>query len=358
MSGIYGMLGLPDTDRSFVNTLGQRAVYDATARLLAQYNAELAAATSVFVRETSDYKVRYKSAGGGRLQRRGGQAQSGNVAAYGSWDVAFPLEDFGAALGGDDVSLAYMTIDEYQRQLDSVLLRDANTVRFEMLKALFNNTQRTFVDPLYGSLLVEPMANGDSVTYPPVLGSETEATDDHYLESGYASSSISDTNNPFATLRNELEEHWGATQGGSNIVVWINPAQTAKTEALADFSEVPDRFTQVGSNTDYAVNLPNGLPGERVIGRTNGVWVVEWRYVPADYMLARYLDVDAPLAMRVDPSETGLATGLTMVGDVDDYPLSNSHYRHRFGFGGYNRLAVAVMELGSGGSYTIPTAFA
>ncbi len=137
----------------------------------------------MFVEEqTENFKERYKLPGGGRLQRRGGYAASGAVKAYGGYDVAYPLEDFGAQLADSDVALAYMTLQDLDRHLDTIFAQDANTVRFELLKALLNNTQDTFVDPLHGSLTIEPLANGDSVTYPPVLGSETEATDTHYLE--------------------------------------------------------------------------------------------------------------------------------------------------------------------------------
>ena len=46
------------------------------------------------------------------------------------------------------------------------------------------------------------------------------------------------------------------------------------------------------------------IPRERVIGRVNGVWVVEWRFVPANYILAIHLDAPKPLMQRVDPADT------------------------------------------------------
>lgn len=359
MSGIFAALGLADSDRSFINVIGQRVVYDAAMQLLDQYNAGLNAAMSVFVeRTTEDYKLRYKLPGGGRLQRRGGQAQSGAKKAYGSWDIALPLEDFGDQLVGDDVALAYMTMDEFDRHLDTIFLSDVNTVRFEMLKSIFNNTARTFVDPLYGSLTVQPLANGDTVTYPPVEGSESEATDDHYLESGYAASAISDTNNPYVTIRDELEEHFGGgVSGGSNIAVFINNAQTAKTETLTEYDPVPQRFVTAGVNSDQADRgLPANVPG-KILGYVNGVWVVEWRWVPANYMLGIHLDAPAPLLQRVDPAATGLGQGLQLIATDDETPFEASHYRHRFGLGVGNRLNACVMELGTGGSYSIPAAY-
>lgn len=356
MSGIFGLLGLDDTERVFVNTVGQRVVYDAVVQLLDQYNADLRAALAVFLEEeTEDFKIRYKLPGGGRLQRRGGQAESAAVKAYGGFDVAFPLEDFGAQLAGDDVALAYMTMQDLDRHLDTIFIQDTSTVRFELLKALLNNVQGTFVDPLHGSLSIEPLANGDTVVYPPVLGSETEATEDHYLESGYAATAIDDTYNPYITVRDELEHHFGALQGGSNIICFINPAEVPETEDLADFDPVNDRFVQPGADTDSIFGLPS-VPG-RIVGRTNGVWVAEWRWVPANYLIAIDPDAPAPLKMRVDPGDTGLARGLQLIAEETDYPLEMSHYRHRFGLGCGNRLNGVVMEFGTGGSYSIPSGY-
>lgn len=356
MAGIYSILGLQDTDRSFVNTIGQRTVFDAAQQFLTMSTDDMMNAFSVFVEaETDGYKERYKLPGGGRLQRRGGVAASGAVKAGGSWDVAYPLEDFGDQIANDDVSLAYMTLPELQRHLDTIVIRDINTMRYEMLRALLNSSARTFIDPLYGSLTVQPAANGDSVLYPPVLGTETEATENHYLESGYLSAAISNTNNPYITLRNELEEHFGTPTGFGNIAVFINSAQVPITETLTDYDSVADINLAIGANSDVPTNLP-AVPG-RVVGRCEGVWVVEWRWIPANYMVAVDLDAPAPLKVRVDPADTGLGTGLQLVSSSDAQPLQNSHYRHRFGVGVGNRLNAVVLELGNGGTYTVPTGF-
>lgn len=355
MANIYGALGIQDTDRLFLSTLGQTVVYNAVNEVLTAHSAELEAAMSVFVAyTTSNYKLRYKGIGGGYLQRRGGLAQSGAVKAYGGWDVALPLEDFGAQIAANDIAFAYMTPQELQIHVDNVINQDIRTVRFEVLKALLNNTQRTFVDPLWGSLLVEPLANGDAVTFPPIVGAEAEATENHYLQSGYAASAISDTNDPYATIVAEQEEH--SLSGASNIAVFINSAQVAKTKALTDFDESPDRFITPGALSDVVTGLPTNLPG-RVIGRVSNAWVVVWQWMPANYMVGVDLAGQAPLIQRIDPADTGLGTGLQLVAESDVYPFTASHYRHRFGVGVGNRLNGVVMELGTDGSYGIPSGY-
>lgn len=359
MAGIFGILGLPDTDRSFVNVIGQQVVFDAANTYLNFVNEEIQQAMSVFIEsETESFKERYYLPGGGRLQRRGGQAASGAVAASGSWDVAYPLEDFGAQVAQDDVTLAYMSLQQVQRHLDTVRIQSINTVRYEILHRLLDDeggSAATFVDPINGSLSIVPLANGDSVTYPPVLGSESEATDDHYAESGYADSSISDTNNPLITIRNEIEEHFGTMTGGENIVVFCNNGDSAYLEDLTDFDPVVDNFIRAGNNRDVPEGLPN-VPG-RILGRSNGVWVVEWRWIPDNYLLGIHMEHEKPLKMRVDPSDTGLPRGLQLIQTSDKYPLQSAHYRWRFGLGTANRLNGAVLELGTGGTYTIPTSY-
>jgi len=209
---------------------------------------------------------------------------------------------------------------------------------------------------LWGSLSVEPLANGDSGTYPPILGSEADATEDHYLESNYAATAISDSNDPYITLIDELEEHFGSNTGGGNTVVFINQAERPETEDLTSFVEVPDQYIRTGDDADIPQGLP-AVPG-RILGRHNhGCWVVEWRWMPASYMIALNMDAPKPLMKRVDPSDTGLARDLHIAAQDMQYPFESSQWRHRFGFGVGNRLNGVVMELGTGGTYTIPSAY-
>lgn len=357
MSAIYGVLNINDTDRVFLNTIGQRVIYDAVNEVLRMHNEELVAATAVFVEgTTSDHKLRYKLPGGGRLQRRGGHAQSAAVKATGQWDVAFPLEEFGDQVAIDRVAYAYMTVQDLNRHLDTVLIRDINTRRYELLYALLNNSARTFADDQWGDLTIQPLANGDGTLYPPVAGSEGEATADYYIPSGYAAADISDTNDPIVTVVNTLEDRFGSVAGGSNIVVFISDAQAPAVQGLTNFVDVIDRNIQPGTQTALPVGMPN-VPG-RIIGRHgSGAWVSEWRWIPAGYMLGVHLEAPAPLMERVDPDYTGLARGLQLVSESDVYPFEQSHYTDRFGFGVGNRLNGVVIQLTENGSYSPPAAY-
>ena len=357
MAGIFGILGLNDTEFVFQATQGQAVIYTAIQEHLARVNEDVNSAISIFVSEMSgNHKERWKNPGGGFLQDLGQnpQAQAAAVKTTGGWDVAYPLTEYGAQIAQSRVTNAYMTVADLDRHVSGVVEQNVRTIRKLVQSALLFSSQETFVDINWGSLAIEPLANGDTVTYPPVIGSGSDATEDHYLESGYTSANISDTNNPYVTIAADLNHHFGKSQGNDNIAVFINSAEVAVTQALTNFVEVTDRFVIPGTQTSRLTGLPTSHPG-RVIGRTDGCWVIEWDWMPSGYMLGIYLDADAPLKMRIDPAAVGLGSGLQLVAEDENYPIQSSHWSHRTGFGAGNRLNGVAMELSTGGTYTDPT---
>lgn len=354
-----GILNLNDTDRVFSEVVGQDVIYGVAQEYLGSVQAEIDRLTSVFLdMQTESFKERFKLPSGGRLQNMGFDplARPATVKQSGSWDVAYPLYSHQAGVGWSEVTKAYMIVQDFELHIDTVNQQNVNTTRFDTLKALFDNVQGAYTDPLHGALTPEPLANGDATVYPPVIGSETEATEDHYLESGYAAANISDTNNPYVTIEADLVHHFGKSQGNDNVVVFIHSDQKAVTEDLSDFVELEDRFVIPGTQTSRLTGLPASHPG-RVIGRTNGCWVVEWDWIPTGYMLGIYLDAPPPLKRRVDPSDTGLGFGLRLAFQDPDWPLQAEYWDNRYGLAVGNRLNGVCMELGTGGTYTIPTIY-
>lgn len=357
---IWGALNLNDDDDRYVNTIGQQTVWDAVQQLLAEFNAELSLARGVFVEETTKlFREVYKLPGGGYLQSLTNIGQPGARKVEGEWQVEYPLFSFGDQIASNDVEIAYMTLSELNRHLDAIQTRSKNTMRKEILKAVFSNTDFNVIDQNgAGNLAVKPLANGDATLYTPVQGSEDLAVENHYLESGYAASAIDGTNNPVTTIVDELEEHFGGGAiGGRDVVVFFNKAQRAKLKALPDFTDDGlDTHLEPGADVTTVVGLPQGLPG-KVIGSA-GAWLVEWDYIPANYLHGFHLSAPKPLKMRVDAAP-GLGDGnLVLVQKDKSFPLESSFYRQRYGFGAANRLNGVVMELGTGGSYTIPTLYA
>lgn len=359
MAGIYGLIGLSDNEHAFVTQVGQRLVFTAANQYLAQISQEIVNASSVFIEEmTTDFKERYKAPGGGRLQEIGSRSRPAAVKARGSWDVAYPIRYWGSEIAYTRRSVAKLTVAELQNDLNTVQIQAVNTLRHRILRRILKNTTDTFSDEDHGALTIQPLANGDGTLYPPVIGSESEADDTHHLESGYAASAISDTNNPFVTISDELTEHYGDNTGGNDVVVFINKAQTAVVEDLTDFYPVEDKDIRSGQDADVPTNMPN-IPG-KIIGRMTGrgsCWVSQWDWMPANYMLGIHLNAPAPLKMRVALPEWGFPSAITLVSENEDYPFYQADYESVYDVGVGNRLNGVVMELGTGGTYSIPSGY-
>jgi hypothetical protein len=357
MSQIYGLLNVEDykADQIFINTLGQSIVYDAVQQEIDRINSELNLAMGVFVGETTeDHTRRYKLSGGGFMQPRSRLARPAEVKATGSWDVAFPLFDFGDAVATDTISVAYMSIRDLNVHLDSLQARAGNTVRREILRSLFSNVDFNFQDEHKGTLAVKPLANGDATLYPPVTAADEEATENHYIVTGYAAADISNTNDPFRTLSKELNEHFD----GSDIAVFFNSAQTSKITTLADFEDIFDAHIDPGANANEVIGLPTAMPGKIKGRHQEGAWGIEWDRIPAGYLVAIALDAPQPVVERVDPASIGLPRGLAMVARDERFPLETSYYMMRRGFGVGNRLNGVVYQCKASGTYDIPTAYA
>ncbi|MGJ3241170.1 MAG: hypothetical protein ACFE0Q_20840 [Anaerolineae bacterium] len=359
---IYGALGLPENDRSLVNNIGEGVVYTAAQAFIQRHNADMEQAYNMFVEGTTENnKDYYKLPGGGRLQRLGNRSRAAATKAGGRWDVAFPLENFGAAFEFSKVDMAYMTVEQFANELATIRTQDVSTIRHEILLRLMNNEVRSFVDEIPhnpGTLSIQPLANGDSVIYPPVIGaaSDAGATEDHYLVSGYLATAIDDDNNPLPVIRGELEEHFGTPTGYGNVCVFINTAQVAVVKALLDFTDVTDIGITPGDDTATVNSAPMG-PG-RLIGRCDGVWVFEWRHIPAGYMLGVDADQPGPVKIRVHPTGINLAQGLALVTEDERHPIMARNYEHWMGVGAGNRLNGVVMELKASGNYAAPSLYA
>ena len=361
MSEIYGLLGLEDSDRSFINTIGQEVVYDAVQQEIDRLNSEVNAALGLFVEKTTEaFKFRYKLPAGGYMPRRGTQAAPGLVKSTGSWDVGMPLFDFGDEVGGDDVSLAYMRLDELNRHIDNIEIRNKNTIRREIMVAMFNSVQFSFEDDIHGTIEVEGLANGDTVVYPPLLGAAAGATENHYLLTAFTVANIPDTNDPVEDAIDELEEHFGSPTGGSEIAFFAGKALCDKiADTLTDFEDVADMHVEKGADSDTVIGLPDQLIGYKVRGRhRDGAWVVEYRYIPDDYSVTIHLEAPRPLILRVDPADTGRGQGLQLVSRQENTPLESAFYRNRYGMGVGNRLNGVVQKYAASGSYSVPTAYA
>jgi hypothetical protein len=356
MAKLFGSLTYNDSDYIFNQTSGQEIVWQATMDVVTRHNQDLQSVIDLFVETTTtNYSERYLLPGFGTLQELGQMSRPKAVKSGGSWDVAYPLRKYGDQIAWDKETMAYMTMERYRNHVQTIMNDDVATVRILILQALTGGVAVSYVDPFHGTLSVKPLANNDGTLYPGVIGSNTEAQQNGYLVTGYAASSISDTNDPIATAVNYLESLHGTPTGGSNIWTFINNAQSAKIRALTDFTPVEDYGVRFGDDTTKLVNIPTIPPGMRLLGRASGSWIIEWRRLPANYMLHVHGDISKPLKMRVHPEGTGLPGGLNLEAREEEYPFQDHIYIRRCGFGVGNRLSGAVTFLDAGASYVAPT---
>lgn len=357
-SVFFGALGLPETDEALIQRVGERIVHEAAEVSLGSHNAQVAGSLDFILENTiEDWKITYKYAGGGRLQKLGNRSRAAEIKGGFSWDVGLPLENLAAGFSADRVTYAYMSVRDFDRVLTTVQNQNTYTIRDEMLKALFNNTTRVFKDDLRGDINVRPLANGDAVVYPPLVGTEVPGTSNSYLGVATDATAFTDANSPILTAVALLESRFGIPSGGSPIVTFLNSVQAKRAKLLADYEPVINRYVTPGvavSQVELS-NLPP-LPG-RVFGVANGSILSEWPFIPAGYTFSLHLGAPKPLLERVDMGKVNLPRGLQLVSEEIDHPFYRAEWVHRTGFGVGNRLNGVLQDLTAAGGanvYTIP----
>lgn len=354
MSTIYGLLKLTDLDAT-VDQVGQTDTYEAIAELQARHNADMEDVTRLFVETTTtDWQETYFLPGGGMMQEADRLTRPGAIKGVGKYSVGYDLRDARDQIGGDDITYAYMTIQKLDATIRNVFIRHANWVRFHILRHMFNSTNATFLDEEHGSITVTRLANGDGTLYPPVVGSDSEADQNHYLASGYAATAISDANNPFPVIYRKLNGYTGA----ANVVAFIHSDQQALTEALTDFVPAARTGVQESGIVALATGAPANVPGQ-FIGRVGNVAIQVWDWVPSGYIAALDTLRPAPLKKRIDRPAGIIGRGqLALVAQQEEFPLRESFWRDRHGYGVGNRLGAVIMELTINASYSDPALYA
>jgi hypothetical protein len=351
MTTIYGAIGIQDRNAT-VDSVGQRVVFDTINQFAARQEAELDSAARLFVQEETDlYSEQYYLPGSGMLQAAANLSRPGAVKSIGTWSTGYPIEDGRDQVAVDDIAAAYMNGPQLEAHVRGVFNRYTNWRRFLMLRSLLNKDNESVTDPIHGAITVKRLANGDADEFPPIIGSATQGTENHYLGTNYAAADISDTNNPLKTLSTELSEHFG----DGMKVAFINAANQDKISALTAFYDRVPQYVQLGANGDTATAAGLAVPGT-FIGAANDVAVFVWNWIPSGYILGVDATQPAPLKKRVD--SVASLRGFGLVATQQEYPLTGSFWRAREGYGVANRLNGVALQLVASTSYTTPTAYA
>lgn len=353
----YGIISSKQVQSERITTLGVSEVNADIIEATRIHTQRLEILLSTVCEKVTDHQRNFKLPGSKTLQPLDEWGNPQPTHELGQYSVAFPIFMGGDALGTNRISRAKMTVSELNRQMDAVFRADVDWMRRHLMAAWFTNNIYTFTDDLWGALTIQPLAlASDGVTYLRRNGSS--ATDTHHIAQA---NTISNSDNPFATLYKELDEH---PSNSGPYVAYIPTNLTDEVEALDDLippddpsliiSENNTRL-RIGLNPDIsAYDQGPILFGERYLGRVNGMHCIEWASLPDDYIPFQSIGAGPFMGWREEPEEElrGLFTEI----DPGDGNVLVKRWIRRCGFGVINRIAAGVLRVGNG-SYDEPTGY-
>lgn len=349
----YGFTSLTDLFGQRVAEAGVERVWDAIQLSSQEYNRVVTEMAAELVDRLIIAQEQIELPGDGTLQPLDEWGNPLPVQPSGNYQVAYPIQGGGTAWGTNRVSAALLTVEEANRFTLDAYHRDADWLIRHMLAAVLDNTTWTFSDKVgpggtkgLGNITIQPLANGDSVTYVK-KGASAPATDTHYL---YQAAAISDVANPFPTIYTELVEH---PSNSGPIKTYVATSLVSTIEALTNFVQVKDPDIQYGIATNQ---LAGGMDigfGDRVVGKVDNCWIIEWGRLPAGYMIGHASGVPI-LGMREYPVPE--LQGFFPERHSPDGNLVLNRFIRYAGFGVRNRVAALAYHVGNG-SYGIPTGY-
>lgn len=343
----WGFVDLRHLWAERVTEIGASVFSTAVNESAAQHTAALNALMANFVDRTTDRTRRVLLPGAGTLQPLDEHGNPLPVRPEGFYEVAFPIQGGGTAWGDNRVTRALMTVEEANRFTVDALTKDRDWMQRHILAAILDENTWTYGDP-QGDITIQPLANGDSVTYNFIGG--TTATDDHYIAQAAA---IADATNPFPVIHTELSEHPGNT---GPFVAYIASNLVTDTEALLGFDPVSDPDILAGNASDTLTGTLDRGVGDEVLGKASKMWIVEWRALPDNYIIAHARGAGSPLAMREYPAGE-LQGFFPEMHNVDGNHMVNRMIRYS-GFGVQNRVsAVAYFVEAGDTTYDVPASF-
>lgn len=357
----YGFHTLVDRFDEQVTTVGVETVNEAVTTAIAFHNQQLDALMSLFVRRRTTAKTRFEHPFTTRNQPLDQYGYPLRVKGAAAYEVAFPIHKSGNGIGWTYEDSQYLTVEEINNKIYSILMGDQRWMFDHILAALFLDDGWTYLDADddIGSLTIEGLANNDSTVYNTFSGSDTGAVDNHLY--AQANSIGSGSDNPFATaIYQELAEH---PENGADptIICFIPTGLKASVTALGTFNPVRDTNITPGSGSDTLTGeLGVAVPGgdKMILGyEDSGCWIVEYPRLPASYIVSVAYGGSPPLGMR-EPEPAALRGFAEIPADLDrsPYPFMSRTWIRHAGFGGWNRVGAHITRVGNG-TYAVPTGF-
>jgi hypothetical protein len=356
----FGTLTRFDTLASAYNTtvaqFGEDLAWQAIQEALDAHNQQLAEAMGEFVETSTD-----------RLRRYGGPDSMAmeELDEFGTPDaqkisagvtVAFPLKFYGIALQWTRLYFQNAMASEIAAQVTAAQDADIKAIQRELKKALFLHSNYTFVDRRVDgvSLGVKALVNNDGAAIPIAPdGTSFVTSHNHYLgtANAWSGSTAAQKQTDIDSLTSTVLEHFLSGQ----IMLLCNRAQEAAMRSATNFTPYVDaRLIQGGGLTTAIArgSLDVSNVANRAIG-INGpaeVWVKPW--VPAGYIVCVHSGGGGAALVRRTRNAGG--GNLELLFDNEIYPLRSRAMGREFGFGVFNRVAAACLDI-TNASYTDPT---
>lgn len=273
------------------------------------------------------------------------------------------------------------------KQLDAVMnnvLEADNNLQLQLvLKALFNNANRTtIIDGV--TFNVTALWNNDGVFTPPPWNNVTFAgSHNHYVSSGSNTGQTKFDPGDHTQLAGLVEEHGYTRANGYNVLFLMNPADAqagiqnfirgtafvsgGSTTVTSVYDFIPSQGQNFAAQLPAGFTLVGGLPpntfaGLEVLGSWGPYLVIQNAQIPAGYMVAvatRGNSVTTNVIGIREHANPGMRGVVLRPGNNQAYPLIDSFFVRGMGTSVGPRGAAAIMKLdASGGAYTVPTAFA
>lgn len=343
----YGFVNLQDIFSQRVLETPSDIIDAALDRSLEEHNRQIGLMYDVFTTTTEVWTERYRGIVNERLQPldQNGRARPTKGGNYIS--LAYPLFEAGSAWGANWKSMVKMTVGDMNRVTLQKTVADVRWNRDQIFSALFTPGPWTFADPVRGDLTIKGLASGDSDTYLQLSGADNTATDNHYL---FHNNPVATGTDPTGTIRNELVEH---PENDGEAVLFVPTNLKSAYEGLAAFNPLRDTNIQPGASQDVVTGtLGAAVPGEVFGYHDSKIWLVEWKSLPDNYLVAVTTGGERPLARRQEPEPE--LQGFRLVAERNDHPWNERQWYRAAGYGGRNRVGAVVCRVGAA-AYAVPT---
>ena len=359
---VYGFHDLENQKAMKITEIGITETFERIAQWQAEIERVYNAIFGQFTMRKEEWNTtpitRYRLPSASRMQFVDERGVAKPTREMGYQEIGLPLMRYEGSIGYTYEALQKVTVEEYSNELARIDRGDMNASIRLFLFAIFYNANWTFTnteDKGPASIPVKAFANNDSDQYIS-RGEDDMVSANHY---DFQSDAIGEDHDPFPEIKETLTGYAG-TSPSDRIVTFVGDSTNATNiKALPAFHTMDrTQFTNWGDDVslvDPSADTFIGM-GDEVLGEhEDGVLVVRWKKLPANFLVNINLDAPVPVGIRED--DTPSLRGLFNINAIENSGNSLlARFRRKIGMAPINRTAVSVVKIGAG-SYSPPTGY-